>query len=310
MTTSPKIHFAEPRFSRFEDFQDFTFHTHKTEVTDEKYILYICIGGSSSSLTGNSSSSNGGGSSSPSGTSSSGSSSSIMSNSSSSNNVGGSFSSSSIGSGGSGDKGNDITKYKIVTIGNQVWMAENMNYAIEGSKCYGEDGIIYNLETKKCDANMKLSKAEIQVNCDKYGRFYNWEAATKVCPDGWHLPTAADWNTLMKTTNPECKDNRACEGAGPKLRAEEGWNIVNDYIPGTNDYKFSALPGGRGTYHQGPLCFALVGYRGAWWSSSRDERGDNEDGDYICWDTEPHWDDMDPAGCPSSSLNSVRCVKN
>jgi len=66
--------------------------------------------------------------------------------------------------------------YKTVKIGELVWFAENLNYEAKGSRCYGEGG--------KVDRRFHntLLPAEIQANCDKYGRLYDWYMAMKVCP--------------------------------------------------------------------------------------------------------------------------------
>jgi uncharacterized protein (TIGR02145 family)/uncharacterized repeat protein (TIGR02543 family) len=136
----------------------------------------------------------------------------------------------------------DEQLYRITTIGTQVWMAENLNYNATGSKCYN------NLDS----------------NCDKYGRLYNWGLASScnssycssqiksphrgICPEGWHLPTDAEWHVLGNDTK--------------KLKATTGWNSNGN---GTDDYGFSALPGGGG-HSDGR--FFNVGGQGYWWSAS------------------------------------------
>jgi len=125
--------------------------------------------------------------------------------------------------------------YKTVKIGNQVWMAENLNYDASGSKCYNND----------------------PANAEKYGRLYDWETAKKVCPAGWHLPSEEEWEILIDFVG-------GAEIAGTKLKAKFGWNDFN----GTDDFGFSALPGGRMSYG-----FCEVGYSGFWWSASEDGLG-------------------------------------
>jgi len=137
----------------------------------------------------------------------------------------------------------DGKTYKTVKIGEQIWMAENLNYNAEGSKCYD-------------------NKPE---NCVKYGRMYDWETAMKSCPKGWHLPSKEEWKILITAVGGE-------KTAGEKLKAKSGWD---DYKPigsflirsggGTNDYGFSALPSGHGIVYDG--FFGAIGRSGYWWSS-------------------------------------------
>jgi len=134
----------------------------------------------------------------------------------------------------------DGKKYKVVKIGTQTWMAENLNYNASGSKCYDNK----------------------ESNCQKYGRLYNWNTAKTACPKSWHLPSDAEWNVLMKFVNPSCSDNSHCAGAGTELKATSGW-ISNGN--GTDAYGFSALPGGFGSSDGS---FLNVGLRGYWWSAS------------------------------------------
>ncbi|GBU26324.1 hypothetical protein R83H12_03020 [Fibrobacteria bacterium R8-3-H12] len=146
----------------------------------------------------------------------------------------------------------DGNKYRSVKIGNQTWMAENLNYAGKNDDigvCYGK-------------------KPE---NCKKYGTLYTWSEAMKVCPSGWHLPSEKEWKTLVDFAGGDTI-------AGKKLKAKIGWveykckyeettnrgNIIVIDKCSTDEFGFSALPGGKspGGY------FVNVGDYGYWWSAS------------------------------------------
>jgi uncharacterized protein (TIGR02145 family) len=196
--------------------------------------------------------------------------------------------------------------YKTVKIGTQTWMAENLNYNVSGSKCYGEDGQAYNYDSGNVTT---LTSAEIQSNCNKYGRLYDWNMAKKACPKGWHLPSNAEWDKLYRfadgTSGKESPYNYYT--ASKYLKTKEGWNdYEGESGNGEDRFGFSALPGGLG-YSDGD--FLHVGYLGIWLSSS-ENRGHYGYGYTVIWgvligDEDPCWD---VGG--RCSLYSVRCVRD
>jgi len=112
----------------------------------------------------------------------------------------------------------DCKTYKTTKIGEQTWLAENLNYAAKNSRCH-RDSTAY---------------------CDKYGRLYRWEIAMKACPSGWHLPSKADWELLAETVGGK-------KTAGKYLKATSGWNNGKGKSGnGTDAYGFAALPGRYG----------------------------------------------------------------
>ena len=106
----------------------------------------------------------------------------------------------------------DGQTYRTVKIGDQVWMAENLNFETDSSYCYNDS-------------------AEY---CAKYGRLYEWSAAMDACPSGWHLPDTAEWRTLLDAVGGDSI-------AGTMLKSTSGWNSDGN---GTDDFGFTVLPAG------------------------------------------------------------------
>ena len=190
----------------------------------------------------------------------------------------------------------DGQSYKTVVIGTQTWMAQNLNYETANSYCYGDS----------------------PSNCTKYGRLYTWAAAMDsvgtwstngkgcgynktcsptypvrgVCPEGWHLPTQTEWNTLFTAVGGQST-------AGNMLKSTNGWYSSGN---GTDAYSFSALPAGlrdiNGLYrNEGDFAY--------FWSSTENNNynayfmylGYNYDAAYLGYGSENFW-------------FSVRCVKD
>jgi len=166
----------------------------------------------------------------------------------------------------------DNTTYKSVVIGTQTWMAENLNYDVPNNAtdvCYGND----------------------PANCAKYGRLYTWGDAVTACPDGWHLPSDTEWDILVNYAG-------GSETAGKKLKSIIGWDSNN----GTDDYGFSALPGG---YSNGT--FFNVGANGFWWSSTEvDSSPDAALGRSMIYYVEY----VDKHQRDKAYLHSVRCMQD
>ena len=187
-----------------------------------------------------------------------------------------------------GGEGNDVTygelydsrdgkTYKTVKIGVQTWMAENLNYPASGSMCYDE----------------------ISANCIKYGRLYDWQTAKNACPSGWHLPYRSEWEALNKSVGGEKK-------AGKKLKAKTGWyDWQGAPGNGTDDYGFSALPGGycTGGDYYGECSFA--GICGEWWTP-----GDNNGYIAYSWLMSGAYDEAGYALMGNLAFLSVRCVRD
>jgi uncharacterized protein (TIGR02145 family) len=178
--------------------------------------------------------------------------------------------------------------YKVVKIGTQWWMGQNLNYSNTGSAigvCYGNSS----------------------DSCSRYGRLYQWAEAMGVaasynnnplgsnsplqgaCPTAWHVPSDTEWTILTSSIG--------ASSAGTELNSPAGWATSN----GTNAYNFNALPGG---YRYSDGTFLNAGTDGNWWTATDDQ--------YFAWDR--NISDLN-AGVTSSIVNkaywfSLRCVQD
>ncbi len=159
--------------------------------------------------------------------------------------------------------------YKKVKIGEQIWMAENLNYEIEDSWCGG------NRKSGDFDGG----------DCDTYGRLYTWATAMGkpenecgsnhdcdlgtgyvqgICPDGWHVPSDVEWDTLIDAVG-------GISTAGQKLKAQTLWKAV-DGIENEDAYGFSALPAG---FKYVNFAFTTDGNHAGFWGAKQwDENRD------------------------------------
>lgn len=183
--------------------------------------------------------------------------------------------------------------YKTVIIGDQTWMARNLNYEVAGSECYDDK----------------------PANCQSYGRLYNWAMAMDleesynrtsyghvqkqqgICPDGWHLPSDTEWQTLVEYVG-------AGANVGIKLRAKSGWSDKADN--GDDDYGFSAMPSGN---YDGEHFLNLGNEElGLWWSSTEFILDNSKQAYYRSIGYVV--DDVSVRNAVKTYMFAVRCIKN
>ena len=102
--------------------------------------------------------------------------------------------------------------YKYTTIGDQVWMAQNLNYEFDGAS-------IYNPLRQEMTTARSTCLYEGD-DCAEKGRVYGWVSAYNACPAGWHLPSREEWNRLIDNMGGR-------EEAGVRLKSREGWLPLN-----------------------------------------------------------------------------------
>jgi uncharacterized protein (TIGR02145 family) len=186
--------------------------------------------------------------------------------------------------------------YKTVSIGNQVWMAENLK-----TTRYNDNTSIP-LVSGSNEWRSLITPGYCWYNNDSstyksaYGALYNWYtvATYKLCPTGWHVPTHGQWSILATYLGGE-------NVAGDKLKEAGGSHWIRLNEGASNESGFTALPGGgriNGT-------FEAIGISGVWWASTAYDGGN-------AWCRELDDDQvLLLSGYVSLSQGfSVRCIKN
>lgn len=162
----------------------------------------------------------------------------------------------------------DGNSYKIVTIGTQIWMAENL----KTTKYNDGTSITLVADSVKWPYLEKPAYCWFYNNESKYkktyGALYNWYAAStgKICPSGWHLPTSAEWTKLEEFLGEPAEADR-------KLREPGTTHWKSPATNATNETGFTALPGGERDNFGSFSNFgreSTIGMVGSWWSASED----------------------------------------
>jgi uncharacterized protein (TIGR02145 family) len=192
--------------------------------------------------------------------------------------------------------------YETVAIGTQTWLRYDLNVVSQNdSWCYNN----------------------VPQNCVEYGRLYDWVTAMNlpvacnssscasqikiphkgICPDGYHIPTKAEWDKLFLYVGGDATEDK--KAVRKKLRATSGWK--NSFLifsnNGTDDYGFSALPGGHRDIDGS---FGVAGKGVEWWSANEEDAKFVYQQNMECWPS---------SECAKNALEkstglSVRCIKD
>lgn len=152
--------------------------------------------------------------------------------------------------------------YNTVTIGTQVWMKENLK-----TTKYSNGDIIGTTNPSTLDITSEATPKYQwaydgnETNVATYGRLYTWFVVSdsrNVCPTGWHLPSDAEWTTLITFLGGDSV-------AGGKLKEIGTTHWTKPNTGATNETGFTALPGG---VRQKFGTFMYTGNTGTWWNST------------------------------------------
>ena len=211
----------------------------------------------------------------------------------------------------------DDNTYETVTIGNQIWMVENLKVT------HYPDGSAIPLVTDNTEwgnlGNNNTDDAYCYYNnnsSSEYGGLYTYAAAINACPAGWHLPSDAEWSELENYLADNGYNYDGTIGGGrakiaKAMATSSGWDPSSntgdvgntDYPEKRNASEFSCLPGG--VRHSMSSLFSLAGRGGYWWSST-----DYGGVDAYNRSTDSNFEFMYRYNTSKSTGHSIRCVRD
>jgi uncharacterized protein (TIGR02145 family) len=204
----------------------------------------------------------------------------------------------------------DGNNYTSVTIGTQVWMVENLKV----THYRNGDAIPYTTgDWTSYSTGVYCDYGNIPGNGVTYGRIYNGYAvfdSRNIAPEGWHVPTDAEWTTLTDyLTNNGYGYEGSGNDIGKSMATTSGWlsddtagNVGNDQLS-NNSSGFTALPSG---YRHAIGIFVDLGRAGYWWSGT--EKSPSVGYVYVLVSIRSYIDKSDGTGKEAGT--TIRCIKN
>jgi uncharacterized protein (TIGR02145 family) len=169
----------------------------------------------------------------------------------------------------------DGNSYNTVLIGTQCWTKENLKVTKYNDGTTIPDETANTAGWGGLATGARSDYTGVAYDIASYGYLYNWYAAAdsrKICPTGWHVPTDGEWTSLIQFIVPTETVSATVIGsqsptAGGKLKSTSTTVWLWPGFPGTDNFGFSALPGG---HRDSGGSFFVFGTLAFFWSATED----------------------------------------
>ena len=200
------------------------------------------------------------------------------------------------------DSTNDC-EYETITIGEQIWISENIKVTHYNNGDEIPIGYIAENLTNLTDGAYVVYDS-VSSNTETYGNLYNWYAvndARGLCPVGWHVPSIDEYTVLANSLGGVSVASGKMKSTGTIEGGDGLWEPPNEGA--TNESGFAAVPAG---YYDGEN-FKFLGSTGYFWSSTGDDIYEQANGLFLDADS----DSLSlPSQSHKTSYYSIRCIKN